>query len=348
MYITYIDKKTGKANTRSVETITEKNSLWIDNAIPSIYKLYEEAQKILSDGDLSKRYRTKYIPKQSGGKRRIDKPDEELKKYMRKVINVFVNELHLVFPQSSYAYIKNRSPKQLAETHKEARTIIRLDIKRFFYNCTLEFIMAAMEEVYPFCLLDITVLEVIIKACMLKYDDHYGLPQGAPTSPILSNIAMIPIDYELDACYPNYNRYADDIFLSYKKGQSNKSIEIISSNIQNILRRYNNRLILNKDKSTSINIMKTSGAWVLGMVVNQDHNVTIGSKTKQRLKAKVFSFLMDAKNGNSWEKQNVYKLIGLISYYKYIEPQYVDMIIQKYEEKTGMNYHEEIENIIYS
>ncbi len=350
MYITFIDKETGKAITRSVSELTKKNSLWIDNVLPHVYHLYEEAQKILSEGDLSKRYRTEYIPKQSGGKRRLDKPDEGLKNYMREVIDVFVNGLNLVFPQSSYAYIKNRSPKQMAEAHREAQTIIRFDIKDFFYNCSLEFIMASMEEVYPFCLMDTTVLEVIIKACMLKYDDHYGLPQGAPTSPILSNIAMIPIDYLLDDLYPNYTRYADDLFISYKRGQLSQkwSIEQMSSIIQRKLSSKNKRFILNKDKSKAINIVKTGGTWVLGMIVNRDQNITIGSKNKQRLKAKVFSFLMDAKNGSPWEIEEVYKMMGIISYYKYIEPEYVDMIIQKYENKTGMNYRMEIENIIYS
>lgn len=353
MYITFIDKRNGEAITQSVSELTEKNSTSIDNVLPDIYRLYEEAQRILAEGDLSKRYRTEFKPKQSGGKRRIDKPDEELKKYMRDVNNVFVKKLNLVFPQASYAYIENRSPKQLAQAHRNARIIAKFDIKNFFNNCTLEFIMTAMQEVYPFCLMDTTVLEVIVKACMLKYDDHYGLPQGAPTSPILSNIAMIPIDYYFSNRYKNYARFADDIYISFKRGQysfiyGRDTLEELSFYVGKWLNFKNKYFVLNHRKTQMVNIVKEGGVWVLGMVINKDHNITIGSKEKQILKAKIFSFLMDAKNGNPWERKEVYRLIGKISYYRHIEPQYVDMIIQKYQEKTGMNYHTEIENIIYS
>ena len=50
-------------------------------------------------------------------------------------------------------------------------------------------------------------------------DEEDRLPQGAPTSPILANIAMIPLDYELEMECINkgykYSRFADDIIISH-------------------------------------------------------------------------------------------------------------------------------------
>lgn len=349
MYITFLDKESLEVVTLSTDTVTEKNLASIDKMLPHLYYLYEKAEKILEEGNLNKRYKTTYIPKQSGGKRRVDEPDEELKEYMREVVDVFTNKFNLIFPQSAYAYIKSRSTKQLVESHKDASIIIKLDIKDFFHNCSLKFIMNAMEKVYPFCIMDITILETIVKACMLKYEENYGLPQGAPTSPMLSNIAMIPIDFYFSKKYSNYTRFSDDIVLSLKKREMGRdSVYHVQEKIESWIHFENNQFILNKGKSKVIKIEKSGGAWVLGIMINKNHDVTIGSKNKQILKSIIFSFLMDVKNGNIPDKAEVYEIIGRVGYYKYIEPEYVKMIIQKYEDKTGLNYHKEIANIIYS
>ena len=96
--ISFSNKKTTKALTQEVEEFSRKNLDYIDAMLPYLYNLYEEAVEILSQEDISKRYKTTYIPKKSGGKRRIDEPDLKLKEYMKKVIYVFTNKFNLVFP----------------------------------------------------------------------------------------------------------------------------------------------------------------------------------------------------------------------------------------------------------
>ena len=56
---------------------------------------------------------------------------------------------------------------------------------------------------------------------------------------------------------------------------------------------------------------------------------------------------MDSKNKKYWSKEEVYKMLGVVGYWKYIEPEYVKLIIQRYETKTGMNYQKEIDNICF-
>ncbi len=351
MYITYLSGKIEKrVVTVQTNVLTKRNLDYVDRMLPYVYHLYEEASQILSQGDLNKRYKTTHIRKQNGKKRRIDSPDEALKRYMQEVVDVFTNKLNLVFPECTYAYIKARSTKNLVERNKDATMILKLDIKDFFNSCTLDFIMNSMEKVYPFCVMDTTILKVIVKACMLKYDGDWGLPQGAPTSPILSNIAMIPIDYFFNERYKNYSRYSDDIFISIKKREVYQIFDIFTyaEEIQQWLNFNNSKFNLNRDKTKLTNIEKYGGTWILGIMLNKDHNITIGSKNKQRLKAFIFSFLMDIKNGNIIEKQEAYRISGIVGYYKYIEPEYVEMTIRKYEEKVGLNYYQEIENIIFS
>ena len=84
-YITF-KAEDGSVETRKTNSLTEKNLNYItDEMTLAVYELYEEAKEILTKGNISKRYKTTYIPKRSGKKRRIDEPDEELKAYMKKV-----------------------------------------------------------------------------------------------------------------------------------------------------------------------------------------------------------------------------------------------------------------------
>ena len=353
--ITYWNEKSNSPSTIEVEQeeITQKD---LDRITPdmlfSIYDLYLEAVRILEDGNIEERYHTKYIPKKSGGFRRIDIPDEHLKAYMRKVVRVFTKKTKLIFPKQAYAYIKGRNTKQMAEAHLGNCMVFKTDIKDFFHNCTLDFVLSAMNIVYPFCLMDITILEEIIKACMIQINENYVLPQGAPSSPILSNIAMIPVDYRIQEILSNctYTRYADDIFIScpiFKKQQNAVWVEMSRTPgiIETVFQRSNSRLYLNDKKTRILDISKTNGIWITGLMLNSNQNVTIGYRSKKKLKATIFNLLMDAKNGEKRSKAEVDRLHGIVGYWRFIEPVYVDRIIQKLEQKTGVNYSEALANI---
>ena len=343
-YISYMDDARKDVITYITSEYTEKNLNFVRYMLLDVYNLWEEAKEILAQENINKRYNTRYIPKKSGKMRRVDEPDEQLKDFMRRVVDVFSNKTCLMFPQAAFAYIKGRSTKQMAEVHKGHKDyVLKLDISDFFTNCTLEFIMNAMSVVYPFCVMDTTVLEVIVKACMLKYNGEYGLPQGAPTSPLLSNIAMIPVDYELQRKYKSYTRYADDIYISFISRE--KFISLAELEVKDIIEKFNPKFCLNEDKTRLVKLKKASGVWITGIMLNKDDNITIGYKTKKKLKAIIWNFLMDAKNGKHWSKEKLHKMLGNVGHWKYVEPQYVEKVIRQYEQKTGMNYRKEIKNI---
>ena len=65
-------------------------------------------------------------------------------------------------------------------------------------------------------------------------------------------------------------------------------------------------------------------------MLNKNGDITIGHKKKQILKATIFNFLMDYRNGNIWDKKQTQKMQGQVAHCKYIEPEYVDMIIKKH------------------
>ena len=74
----------------------------------------------------------------------------------------------------------------------------------------------------------------------------------------------------------------------------------------------------------------------------------IGNQEKQKLKAMLWSFLMDSKNGNPWTKKETRQLLGIIGCAKYIEPKFVTDYVTKYERKSGMNFRNEIKKFCVS
>lgn len=351
-YITYYDKKSNSIITRSTDIVSEKNLAMVSNMLPDLYDLYEEAIRICSLGKMEDRYRTSYIKKKNGKKRRIDEPDVELKIYMRKVSKFFIKKCKILFPAAVHSYVEGRSIKDLANLNTKVEFFVKEDIKDFFPNCTLEFIINSMEKVYPFCFMDTTILETIVKTCMIEYNGKYRLPQGAPTSPLLSNIGMIPFDYEMSQMYgwnnTIYTRYADDMFIGRKR-RLYKSSTLEIEKLKAELQKINPEFQLNPEKEKRINPSKSNGFWITGIHIDyKNKKITIGSKKKQRLKAMIWSFLADAKNGKYPPPKELHKIKGTVDWYKYIEPDWMEMIIRKYEEKTEMNYHELIRNILCS
>ena len=321
---------------------TKKNRRYVKKIEYALGTLYQEALYVLTT-DVDSRYQTIFLPKRKGGKRRIDVPDEELKKFQRKVVDFFLRA-NLLFPANVHSYVKSRSNKTLGERHTEDDVLMHFDLKDFFHNCTMKLIMDAMLETYPFALMPPEILQVVLGSCMLFYDGDYRLPQGAPSSPFWSNVAMIPFDAIMDRQLMygpyHYSRYADDIFVSYqyqKLGRytNNEGVRrkiFIPKRVNEIVSNYG--LVLNETK-TYVAYPQKSAALMLGVTISAD-GVKIGHHNKQLLKAGLWEFLADMRDGKRWDLQRRSQLMGKLAYARFIEPDYVDNLIKKYEKKSGM------------
>ncbi|MDL2290637.1 retron St85 family RNA-directed DNA polymerase [Desulfovibrio sp. OttesenSCG-928-F20] len=153
-------------------------------------------------------YRTFRIKKKSGGEREISEPLPSLKEIQHWILeNILIN-----IPCSKYAkaYIKKSSILQNAKFHRSQKNVLRLDIRHFFPSINLSktylvFYGAGYSK---------SVSMLLARLCSL----HNGLPQGAPTSPALSNIAMKEVDSRIGGYTIKknirYTRYADDLVFS--------------------------------------------------------------------------------------------------------------------------------------
>ena len=157
-------------------------------------------------------YREFQIPKKSGGIRKIQAPNEELK-----AIQTWIKaEILDKYSASKYAtgFRKGYSIVDNANRHVGKELVINLDIKDFFPSITY----ADVIKIFSYMGYKLEVAHLLTQLCT---NGENVLPQGSPASPALSNLAVIKLDKRLgtlaDSLNCDYSRYADDITFSGKK-----------------------------------------------------------------------------------------------------------------------------------
>jgi len=157
-----------------------------------------------------KKYNIFHIPKKNGGVREIASPATSLKIIQRKLNEVFSN---VYKPKPSvFGYTQGKNIVNNALKHKKAKYVLNIDLKDFFPSINFGRVRGLLIG-KPYNLPP-KVATIIAQICCYK---NY-LPQGAPTSPVISNMICGQMDSQLQAlamkykCY--YSRYADDITFS--------------------------------------------------------------------------------------------------------------------------------------
>lgn len=154
-------------------------------------------------------YNSVSIPKKSGGYRELNVPNSNLKFYQRKILHGILT----YFPISKYAtaYRNGATLAHNASPHIGHKYLLKLDITDFFGSITFAQVYSAAFNTKYFPKQIGTMLTTL--CCN---DDV--LPQGAPTSPALSNIVLKNFDDTFGAwCEKtgfSYTRYCDDITVS--------------------------------------------------------------------------------------------------------------------------------------
>lgn len=309
----------------------------IDLAFKNIYPKYVGK-------DLKQFYYEFKIPKASGGLRTINAPNEGFKTDLNNIKTLFEDIIKCLPHDSAFAYIKNRDTKQELQRHTDngSKWFLKIDLKDFFPSCNSVLVLSKLSNLYPFYYLSLdtmTKLGHLIDLCMLDG----GLPQGTPTSPLLTNLVMVAYDYKitefLKKCGAGYvyTRYADDILISNK---GNFDWQKILKDLAKHLEPFT----IKKEKTRYGN--SNGRNWNLGLMVNKDNNITLGYRKKQLLNAMLHNFLRDASKNQLWSRDDTYHLQGQLSYLKHIEPGYYDYILQKYESKYNVTLARVIRNIL--
>lgn len=151
------------------------------------------------------------IAKGAGKVRLITAPDRRLKILQSKLAPL-LDQLYRV-RHPVHGFVPERSVKTNAEAHGRRRFVVNLDLQDFFPTITENRVRGLLVSLN----VDARVAEIIARLCCVN--NH--LPQGAPTSPVISNMICYRLDMELmriaKGARAIYTRYADDItFSSYQ------------------------------------------------------------------------------------------------------------------------------------
>lgn len=158
-----------------------------------------------------KRYFHFNIKKGSGADRFISAPPKNLAILQSKLLRV----LSLVYSPKPcvHGFCKKRSILTNASTHTQQRYVLNVDLKDFFPSIHIGRVIGVFGN-QPFSLGD-EAAEVLAQICTM---DDGVLPQGAPTSPIISNLVCRSLDTDLMNLARKHQctctRYADDITFS--------------------------------------------------------------------------------------------------------------------------------------
>lgn len=213
------------------------------------------------------------IKKHGGGTRTINEPLPNLKQIQYWILENVLNT-QKVSPYAK-AFVHGKKLKENVRFHRNRKIVVKFDVHNFFGSIRIESVKQIFQSfgyIHP-------VADLMAKLCCLQE----VLPQGAPTSPYLSNLFMIDFDNEIsEYCKPlkiYYTRYADDLTFS---SDSNIDINELKQIVKNAIGRK--KLMLNHDK-TKIMLRNTRQV-VTGIVVNQ--KLQVDKDKRRRVRQEVY------------------------------------------------------------
>lgn len=271
-------------------------------------------------------YTEYHIPKRNGGYRLITAPSDELKDIQKKLYEIFMR-FGAYAHDAAFAYVKERTCLNAIDRHRQKNTnfFYKFDLQDFFPSCTTTVLQRQLKQVYPFCILTNDILDLVINVATYRG----ALPQGSPLSPLLCNMVLVPFDWAMFYSIRHfdgvYTRYADDILISFIYKKQLSFVEHL------IKEHLPEGLFLNEIKSRCGSIAGRNHN--LGLVLNKERNITLGHKKKMELKAKINNFIFDFTNQRYWSIIDTQVLQGELNYFKQIEPDYANFVVNRLETK---------------
>jgi uncharacterized protein (TIGR03067 family) len=154
-------------------------------------------------------YRLRPIPKRSGGQRVLAIPNDELKSLQRRLLRRLLKRLRC--HPAAKGFQPGESIVSNALPHAGQAVVVRLDVHNFFQATTARRVYGYFRRIGW----NRPAARLVTRLCT----HQGGLPQGAPTSPRLSNLVNYRLDSRIAAMahklQARYTRYADDITLSF-------------------------------------------------------------------------------------------------------------------------------------
>ncbi len=180
-----------------------------------LYRIFEYRQAIdlLERGRLEPQFRYRHFKqgKTDGTFRHLAEPDDNLKQIQKRLVRSYLRNAQI--HRCATGYRRKMSVADHVYPHIGAKIIITADIKDFFPSTSKERVYQWWWEQFE--------ADNPAKLATILTTYKGNLPQGAPTSPALSNV----VNYEMDRRLARriertggvYTRYVDDMVFSWKE-----------------------------------------------------------------------------------------------------------------------------------
>ena len=164
------------------------------------------------------------IPKPNGGVRKLGIPTVIDRVIEQAITQVLTPIFDPMFHESSYGFRPNRRCEQaiikLLELFNDGFVwIVDIDLEKFFDNVPQDKLMSYVGRVIHDGDTE-SLIRKYLKAGVMNRGQYeptdIGTPQGGNLSPLLSNIMLNELDYELEHRRLNFTRYADDVVIVLK------------------------------------------------------------------------------------------------------------------------------------
>ncbi len=251
-------------------------------------------------------YRRFQIPKKTGGVRIISAPMRRLKLLQRWLLDQVLSRVAV--HECAHGFREGRSIVSNARPHVGAHVVVNLDLKDFFPTVTLPRIRGVFRSL-GYGELAATIFALVasepdtfrVELDGAQYDVAQGprrLPQGAPTSPAITNVLCRRLDRRLFHAAKKlgfaYSRYADDLTFSSTAKTSDKVTGQLLKQVRFIVAAEG--FVPHPDKTRVLRQGRQQE--VTGVVVND--KLGVDRATLRRFRALLHALDKDGPAGRSW------------------------------------------------
>lgn len=263
--------------------------------------------------------------------RTICEPNQKLKEFQREIASVLVQ-----LPTSDACFSKpGKSTVDNALVHLGSDVLYKTDIADFYpsinkskVGCALSNIAEDLEGADWLSYGDVG-LNYLLQCCWnLSLE---GVPTGAPTSPVLSNISMYQADKQLNQLATEhgykYTRYFDDLTFS-KKGSSEMNLSL-ADEIKDILSGWG--FLIKESKSKWLAPNTHESYEVTGISLGNGQHTTINNKLKKHIR-----LLLDKRALGTLAPEDQSVLNGYLAYVNMVDKEYREKLNTYYEERVNL------------
>lgn len=243
----------------------------LDKKLPVIYDARQVREILRLEQIQADCYHT-FVINGKHKEREITAPSRGIKQRQQWILEEILEKQDI--SNNCHGFVKNRSILTNARMHMGHKNILNLDIQDFFPSVTQDMVKSLFQQTGY----GESAAEALAKICC--YEGK--LPQGAPTSPYISNLILKNMDQELENfCQKKditYTRYADDMSFS-----SNQEIYGHLKDIRAVIQRYSFQI---NEKKTCY-YQDPHRKIVTGLVVKETE-VCVPKKFKRKLRQEIY------------------------------------------------------------